>query len=219
MRRVTSGLFVPGWGAPASLYRAGLPDGWEVLELPWFRQTRGTLDRSFECVKEAVARRGRPVVLAGHSMGGALALLAAAELPQLVEQVVLVSPAGLPLDRPLHSSALTFLDQLRRGSYPLAALRRMAINTVSGPWSALKLARAVHGLDLTTVLQELRARGVPCTVIASDGDQLVTCRHCRELARLLAAKYRELHAPNGHIWPITQPERLARELTLAVQGG
>jgi pimeloyl-ACP methyl ester carboxylesterase len=216
---MASGLFVPGWGAPASLYRAGLPEGWEVLELPRFRETGGRLHWSLDYVKRAIGAQERPVAVAGHSMGGALAVLAAIDLPQLVERLILVSPAGLPLDKPLRSSALTFLDQLRRGSYPFAALRRMAINTALAPRSAFTLARAVHDLDLTPALEELGARGVPCTVIASGGDQLVTCRNCREVARLLAAEYREIDAANGHIWPITQPERLARELTLAVQGG
>ena len=27
-----TGLFVPGWGATAALYRPGLPEGWEALE-------------------------------------------------------------------------------------------------------------------------------------------------------------------------------------------
>ena len=37
------GLFVPGWGATARLYERGLPGGWEALELPSYRTTRGEL--------------------------------------------------------------------------------------------------------------------------------------------------------------------------------
>jgi hypothetical protein len=37
-------LFVPGWGASSGIYRAGLPESWEGLDPPRFRQTRGRLD-------------------------------------------------------------------------------------------------------------------------------------------------------------------------------
>ncbi len=37
--------------------------------------------------------------------------------------------------------------------------------------------------------------------------------HCRELAALIGAEYREVDAPDGHIWPVTQPQLLAAELS------
>ena len=49
--------------------------------------------------------------------------------------------------------------------------------------------------------------------VACSGDRLTTCAHCRQLAELLAADYRELEAADGHIWPITQPGRLELELS------
>ena len=207
-----SRLFVPGWGAPASLYRRGLPEGWEVLELPSFRQTGGDLDRYREWLLEAVDARQHPMTLAGHSMGGALAVLTAAREPEWVERLILVSPAGLPLAKPLRRSALTGLGQILRGCYPLAAFRRMGANTLSAPRAALRLARDVHDLDLTPELQQLHAQGIPCTVVACSSDRLTTCAHCRRVAELVGADYRELEAPGGHIWVITEPERLEREL-------
>jgi pimeloyl-ACP methyl ester carboxylesterase len=209
---MTRGLFVPGWGAPSRLYRRGLPPGWEVLEPPTFRQTRGDLDRYREWLRAALAARGEPVVLAGHSMGGALAVLAAAEQPDLVERLILFSPAGLPLRKPIARIALTGLGQVLRGCYPVGALRQMFAGKVAAPRATLRLARRVHGLDLTHSLQELRAHGVPCTVVGCAGDRLATSAHCRRFAELLAADYRELEAPDGHIWLITRPERLAQEL-------
>jgi homoserine acetyltransferase len=50
-------------------------------------------------------------------------------------------------------------------------------------------------------------------VVSCTTDRLVTCTQCRRFAELLAADYRELEAPDGHIWLITQPERLEHELT------
>jgi pimeloyl-ACP methyl ester carboxylesterase len=215
MSVVCSGLFVPGWGAPAALYRPGLPDGWRALELPAFRESRGRLEPYLERLRAALALEERPVALAGHSMGGALAMLAALEQPQLVERLILLSPAGLMLEKRLQASALTFVGQLLRRCYPPSALWRMTLNTVSAPLAALRLARLVHDLDLTGELEKLRALGIPTTVVACSGDRLTTCTHCRQLASLLGAGYRELDARDGHIWPVTQPEILRRELTLA----
>ena len=196
----------------------GVPDGWEVVEPPRFRQSGGSFDHYRRWLGGELTRRQERVALAGHSMGGALALLAAVDEPALVERLILVSPAGLPLTKPLPASAFTFVGQLLRGSYPPGAVCRMAVNTFSAPRAALALARTVHDLDLTPELARLRERGVPVTVIGCPGDGLVTRAHCRRLAGLAGAKYREVDAPNGHIWPVTQPERLRRELAVHPSG-
>ena len=100
-------LFVPGWGAPARLYVPGLPEEWHALELPSFRKTRGDLSTYRAWLVEEIAARG-PVALAGHSMGAALALLAAIDRRDLVERLILLSPAGLPLTKPIPSSLATW---------------------------------------------------------------------------------------------------------------
>lgn len=212
---MSRGLFLPGWGAPASLYRAGLPDGWRVVELPGFRRSRGRLEPYLDCARTALAAEPAPVALAGHSMGAALAVLVAYGRPELVERLVLVSPAGLALDRPLRASARAFAGQVLRGCYPAGALRRMTLNTLAAPRAALALARRVEALDLTRELDELRALAIPATVVACSGDRLTTCTHCRQLASALGAGYRELDARDGHIWPVTQPELLRHELMRA----
>src|SRR5206468_6200863 len=122
---MTTRLFVPGWGAPSSLYRRGLPPEWQVLEAPSFRQTRGKLDRYREWLRAVVTEQMEPVMLAGHSMGGALAVLAALDEPERVERLILFSPAGLPLRKPIAAIALTGLRQVLRGSYPFGAVRQM----------------------------------------------------------------------------------------------
>lgn len=212
---MSAGVFLPGWGAPASLYRAGLPEGWRVVELPGFRRARGKLEPYLDCARDALAAEAAPVALAGHSMGAALAVIAACERPELVERLVLVSPAGLVLDRPIRASARAFVGQVLRGCYPAGALRRMTLDTLAAPRAALALARRVEALDLTPELEELRALGIPATVVACSGDRLTTCTHCRRLASALGAGYRELDARDGHIWPVTQPELLRRALTPA----
>jgi pimeloyl-ACP methyl ester carboxylesterase len=149
-------------------------------------------------------------------MGGSLAVLAALDHPRLVERLVLISPAGLPLRKPIRSSALTFLGQVLRGCYPASALGQMLISTAGAPLATLSLARLVHDLDLTPQLEQVRAHRIACTVIACRSDQLSTCRHCQQIAGMLAADYRELAVADGHVWMITQPDELKNELTRAI---
>ena len=207
------GLFVPGLGATAGLYRPGLPEGWVALDLPSFRSTGGDFGAYGRWLVEEIARRQTPVVVAGHSMGATLALLAAAERPDLVERVIMLSPAGLPLTKPMRASLRTFARQVVRGCYPARELGRMVLAAVTAPRAGLRLARTVHGLDLAPELERIRASGVRCTIVACAGDELTTSAHCRALAAALEAEYRELDAAEGHIWPISEPNRLAEELS------
>ncbi len=205
-------LFIPGWGAPARLYLRGLPDEWHALELPSFRKTRGELPAYRAWLLEEIAGRG-PVALAGHSMGAALSLLAAIDRPDLVERLILLSPAGLPLTKPIPSSLATWARQVVTGRFPLAQVGRSIIRTGFAPRSALRLGRFVHQLDLRPELEPFRANPVPCTVVGCTTDTMTPTSHCRELAAVIGAEYREVDAPDGHIWPVTQPQLLAAELS------
>ena len=208
-----NGLFVPGWGATAALYRPGLPEGWEALELPSYRSTGGELGAYRRWLGDEVARRPAPVTLAGHSLGGALAALVAADRPELVEQVILLSPAGLPLSKPIWASLVTFARQVSRRVYPGSEVVRMIGSSLLAPRAAMRSGRAAHDLDLTPELERIRASGVPCSVVACANDDLTTAAHCRQLAAGLGADYREIEVPGGHVWPIVAPDLLARELS------
>ena len=208
-----AGVFVPGWGAIPGLYGRGLPDGWEALELPSYRATGGELS-AYRCwLDDEIARREGPLCLAGHSMGAALAALAAVDRPAAIGRLILLSPAGLPLKKPLIASLATFLGQIVHGWYPVAELSRAVSAVVRSPRAALRLARTVRELDLSPEFERLKAASVPMTVIGCSTDRLATPDHCRRLAALLGASYRELDAPGGHIWMIAEPELLTDALT------
>lgn len=207
------GLFLPGWGATARLYEPGLPEGWQALELPSFRNTRGELRVYRAWLERELDRRREPIELAGHSMGAALALLAAVDRPGLIGRLILLSPAGLPLTKPIRSSMVTFAGQVVSGRYPLRQLRRVTARVAVAPLSALRLGRTVHQLDLRPELEQFRSDPVECTVVGCATDTMTTTSHCRELAAVLGAAYREVDASDGHIWPITHPQLLAAELS------
>src|SRR5215471_3931161 len=110
-------LFVPGWGATVRLYRRGLPAGWEALQLPSSRASGGDLD-AYRRALERELQRARPTVVAGHSLGAALAVLVAAARPELVARLILVAPAGLPYTKPVRGAARALAGQIVRRCYP-----------------------------------------------------------------------------------------------------
>jgi pimeloyl-ACP methyl ester carboxylesterase len=199
-------LFVPGWGAPPALYP--VPPDWVVLAPPPFAAAStlearlGWLRRELDCYD------GR-IVLAGHSMGAALAVLAAAERPHKVERLALLSPAGLPLMKPVHESLRDFTRQLRTRLYPRGQAVRAAGAVLAAPRAAWQLAFAVRTLDLRA---QLAALDVRADVIACTTDTLTPAAHCRRIASLLRAGYRELDLPGGHMWMLADRRAFAAAL-------
>jgi len=203
-----SRLFLPGWGAPAALYAPSLPSSWQALEPPSFAAAGGSFTAYRRWVDRELRSRGRSR-LAGHSMGAALAILAAADSPELVERLVLIAPAGLPLEKPMRQSIRDFVRQLARGAYPGRAAGSGALAVARAPRAALAVARAVRGLDLRRECARVRAAGIPATVVGCITDTLVTTDRARALADLLGARYVELDLRGGHMWMLGDPARFA----------
>jgi pimeloyl-ACP methyl ester carboxylesterase len=142
-------------------------------------------------------------------------MAAAADTPSRVEALFLISPAGLPLSKPISRSVRSFSAQLARGRYPVRQAARAAARVAAAPRSALRLALGVRDLDLSPEMTRIRRKQIPATVVACATDTLVTVRHCRAAARLLGAVYRELDLPGGHMWMLDSWPTFRRELLLA----
>jgi pimeloyl-ACP methyl ester carboxylesterase len=199
-------LFVPGWGAPPALYR--VPEGWTVLEPPSFAAA-STLEQRVRWLCGEIDRRRGDVVLAGHSLGAALAVLAAERRGERVARLVLISPAGLPLTKPVRASVRDFGRQLRTRLYPSGEAMRAIGAVAASPRAAWRLAGEVRSLDLS---DRLRALEVPAEVIGCAGDTLTPVAHCRRIAALARAHYREVDVPGGHMWMLGDPVAFAAAL-------
>jgi pimeloyl-ACP methyl ester carboxylesterase len=205
-------LFVPGWGAGPELYEGGLPSGWVALEPLTFRRGRGSFERYRRWLADEVRAHGTPVVLGGHSMGAALSVAVAAEIPEHVGGLLLISPAGLPLTKPIRMSLADFSGQVMHGKYPMRTALQGIGRVLGAPLSALELVRRVRALDLSAEMQRVKSQRIRTTVIGCVTDTLVSIRHCREAARLLGAEYRELNLPGGHMWMLKASGTLRLEL-------
>lgn len=207
-------LFVPGWGAPAGFYVPGLPPGWAMLEPRLF--AAGTFVAHRRWLINRIDALQDAVLLGGHSMGGALAIAVAAARPERVKGLVLVSPAGLPLTKPMSASFRDLCVQAAGRRYPARPAAKTLRAAITRPRRALGLARDVRGLDLSEEMERVRRSGIAATVLGCTTDTLVTAGNSRRAAGLLGARYRELTAAGGHMWMLTAWKRFERELVAAM---
>ncbi len=139
MESGTHHIFLPGWGAAASAYAPGLPSGWTALDPPRFAESSGSLEVNLAWLAGELEARPGPLVLAGHSMGAALSVLAAAAFPHRVQRLVLFSPAGLPLVKPIAVSTAQFMLQMVTGRFTLQESLAAIANVARAPRSAYRV--------------------------------------------------------------------------------
>ena len=208
MSQPGTGLFLPGFAARAHAYTDGLPLGWEVSQPPPPSITRGSLSSLREWAVREIQRRPRGAVVAGHSMGAALAVLAAVTVPEHVEGLLLIAPAGLPLRKPVRRSVGDLARQLATRTYPVADVASGARELAAAPRAAVRLVRGLRRLDVSAHMERVRAARIPTLVVGCTTDTLVTPYHSRRVAELLGAEYRELAIDGGHVWMFEQPSLL-----------
>lgn len=154
--RPTDLIFVHANGFNARTYRnllAPLGDAWRVLapdlrghgltDLPTLPANRASWnDMRGDLIDLVASLSGPPVVLAGHSMGGTLALLTAAQMPERVRAVVMLDPVILA------RSAATAMRL--PGGWRLAKRH---------PWAVAALKRRSHFENLDAAFAAYRGRG------------------------------------------------------------
>ena len=207
-----AGIFLGGWTVSAHVYVPGLPPGWACPEQPGFGETAGRFGAYVDWAAALVRAHDAPVHLAGHSLGGAVAIAVAAREPGRVHRVTAFGPAGLPVEHGLRQAARDVVANglgLRLGA---GAASRSALRALDHPRAALRLAREVERLDLTSELRALRAAGVALVVVASNGDRVSTPAMCRRLAGLGGGRYVEDREGRDHLWVMTSPERMRQVL-------
>lgn len=148
-----------------------------------------------------------PVALVGHSMGGAIATQLVAYAPDLVERLVLVDAACLPLDNTLpmmlNRSARSIL-QRGGGGYPLPMLRDTLKPRPRLLWQA---AREMKKSDFRA---ELASLTLPTLIIWGERDILLPLALGQALAQVLPHATFVTMPESGHRPPLSQPVEFSR---------
>jgi pimeloyl-ACP methyl ester carboxylesterase len=169
-----------------------------------------------------------PVVLIGHSFGGAVAIRTAHDTTRPVRGLVLVNAVGGGAWRHDRSGTRSMAERpwwdwglhLSRDVLPLRQMRRVLPTLVDGAranllhdprawWRAAGLARAA---DLTAELRAVTGRGLPVAAVWSTGDTLVT-RASFEALCAAAGGVVAATVPGAHSWLLADPDRFAETVT------
>jgi pimeloyl-ACP methyl ester carboxylesterase len=202
------GLFLGGWAVAADAYRNGLPHGWRCDEQPSFAETGGRFGAYVDWALGLLPADGAPVRLAGHSLGGAVAIAVAARLPSRIASVTVFGPAGLPTPGGLRRAARDVISSGLHLRLSTMTASRSALRTLDSPRAALRLAREVERLDLAAELAVLHDAAIPFTVVSAAGDHVAPPDVCRRMALLGGGSLVVDEAGYDHLWVITRPEAM-----------
>lgn len=161
------------------------------------------------------------VVLAGHSMGGAIALWLAVNHPELMHGLVLMSTgATLPVNLSLIEELATQIgfptavDNIMRWSFspkiePALVenvkkhMLKMRPSVVAGDF------RACDRFDIRNELDQVQ---VPSLVMVGDEDKMTPIRFSEELANSITGAELEVVKSSGHMIAIEQPEVVSKKV-------
>ena len=173
-----------------------------VLDLPRLGSQLGAPELAAWLSRWLEAVGLRNVDLVGHSLGGLVAAELAANEPELVHRLALVSPAGIPCGRPLPSRALQLLGTLYDVRERFPTVLGDAVR--AGPLGLLHGVVFVSSRDVRADLASVRA---PSLLIWGHHDRLIPVRIAEEWQRILPGSQLVL-LPCGHVPMWEAPDEL-----------
>jgi pimeloyl-ACP methyl ester carboxylesterase len=147
------------------------------------------------------------VSLLGHSMGGAIAVHLADYAPEMIERLVLINSAGLPLQANLSTLALRGLRSLLQresGGYP-----PQLVLDVLRPHTRL-LWQSAQEMMRSDFSSELAAITVPTLIIWGGRDLLLPLQLGYDLNKSIPHSQLVVFPQSGHRPMLTQPQEFSR---------
>ncbi len=160
-----------------------------------------------------------PVFVAGHSLGGSVALALASSRPDLVKGLILVSTcAKIPRDNNPMKALLGALPAPLRRMLFFTTARSMLFG-VAAPGDAVQIAlnelrdcppetikkdvAAAEAMDLESAAQQL---GMPTLILCGTADMVTPMRLSERLHQLVPGSQLEIAPRVGHMLPLEAPE-------------
>lgn len=237
-------VFIHGWGLGQHAYKRALKRlvhlGCKVWApaLPGFGGTDELPSRLFSLKGYAewldgfmtAVKIDEPVFLVGHSFGGGVAIQTAHDFAERVRSLVLVNSIGgsawrtngsvvrSMAERPLWDWGIHFPSDILpfpQVTKVLPVILEDALpNLIRNPLSLWKVGQLARRADLTRELEELKARGLPITVLWGEGDHIIPKPSFDALCAAIGAEG-EVVAGN-HSWLLADPDSFAEVMTNVV---
>lgn len=192
------GLAASGWWWSRNIARLGADHRLLVVDMAGFGSSRRQRFRLSTAATMLAAwlddlALGR-IAVVGHSLGGYVAADLAATRPDLVDRLVLVDAAALPLEGSLSSH---IRNLLRGGGRSERALVRIAIADMMrcGPAVIARAARDLLAADQSSNLARIAA---PTLVVWGELDALIPPTRGAAIAAAIAGARLEIVAEAGH---------------------
>lgn len=171
-----------------------------------------------------------PVLVAGHSLGGAVGARLTHDFPDRVAHLVLINSIGASVwtdgpgerrllsERPWRDWAVSFSRDLVVSDQAWPTIRAIAEdclpNLIRNPGGLVRVAAMARKLDMAGELAAVRESGVPVTAVSSEGDLIVPLASFHALCQALGVEGRVV--PGRHSWLLASPEAFAGVMVQAV---
>jgi pimeloyl-ACP methyl ester carboxylesterase len=162
-------------------------------------------------------------VIAGHSLGSAIALRLALDDPSLVAHAVLIGSGArlrvLPalLERAATDPAATMAQLVEAGHAPTHAALAHAYLTALAPTAPGALANDLSACDVFDVMSELAALRVPITIVVGEHDRLTPPKYAQYLADQVLGSQLRVIPGVGHYVMDEAPDAVASALRDALR--
>lgn len=165
---------------------------------------------------DLLARTEGPIAIAGHSLGGYVALAVHRAAPERVTRLALINSTAAPDDDRARSGRQKLIDLIGRDGFP-AVIRRLVPGLAALPVAmdpAAMLARAGENRfvrDLRVAMHRpdgragLAAISVPLLVIGGERDTIVPVEHSIEIADAVTHANLLILPDSGHLAPVEAP--------------
>ncbi len=152
-------------------------------------------------------------VLAGHSLGGAVAIAYAATYPQKITQLYLINSVGFPFEGDFGKESLKMISRNSKKAFHNSDKKFFeAINFLSKPLFHLKLGKFARRINTVDIARKIN---LPTQILYGDADKLVSVTASQQIHQAVKGSILKILPNLDHDWIQTDPEHFWRTLDQA----